>query len=411
MKNLVFILLAMLLFSVGCSKDTTNPVSSLIPFPTGAAAYAPVVSGNNVLPLEVSSGYVNEPVVTVQVCNPGSTTNCVTITNVLLDTGSSGLRVFGSLLSSLSLTQVFASNGGDLAKCTYYGDGTTQWGPVKTANVILGGETVSNVNIQILDANYKTIPTACGTPDSSPSASQYNGILGIGTRDQDCGLACLTSATGNLYFTCSTSGTTCSTTTAALNLQVRNPVAAMTTASNSDAIDDSNGTILVLPTVSSTGAQSASGYVIFGVGNRPNNTPDGSIVSFRTDANGNFYTDFNGTSNINAFIDSGSNALYFPATSQTPTCSGGWFCPTSTVTLQATQKDSTRSVSKVVSFEIINAQQISKSANQVYSGLGGDESGTFDWGLPFFFGRSVYTGIYGKSSVLNANGTYSYYAY
>jgi hypothetical protein len=38
------------------------------------------------------------------------------------------------------------------------------------------------------------------------------------------------------------------------------------------------------------------------------------------------------------------------------------------------------------------------SGTAVFPMLGGSNAGTFDWGLPFFFGRNVYTAINGKST-------------
>jgi hypothetical protein len=40
--------------------------------------------------------------------------------------------------------------------------------------------------------------------------------------------------------------------------------------------------------------------------------------------------------------------------------------------------------------------------------LGAELSGTFDWGLPFFFGRSVYTAIDGRAA---GGSTGPYYAF
>src|SRR5512143_2176186 len=59
--------------------------------------------GNNVLSITVngslcsagtSNGYFNKPCVSITVCTPGSTTACQTVNDILLDTGSYGLRIF-----------------------------------------------------------------------------------------------------------------------------------------------------------------------------------------------------------------------------------------------------------------------------------------------------------------------------
>jgi len=86
-------------------------------------------------PDPLNNSYLNEPCVSVTVCTPG-TTDCQTIPNILLDTGSFGLRIFKQALS-VPLTQV-ASGPGLLAECVQYADGTSTWGPVQTAGVILG---------------------------------------------------------------------------------------------------------------------------------------------------------------------------------------------------------------------------------------------------------------------------------
>lgn len=414
-KKITSIFVATAMFAA-CSKEDLARSSGLVtPLPTGLAAVATTITGNNVIPLEVDTlGYLNEPVVSVRICKPGTST-CTTINRILLDTGSSGLRVFGSLVSSLSLDTVTKSVGVDIAKCTTYADGTAQWGPVKTADLILGGETVSSVNIQVIDSAYASVPSACSGAENDPVAAGYNGIMGVGVRDHDCGSTCVSLSSNQSYFACT--GTSCSASIATLAQQVRNPVGAMTSASNSDGIDDSNGSALVLPAVPSTGAVTASGYLVFGVGTRSNNKPTTSVKVFATNSSGFMMTVYAG-STLTSFIDSGSNGLFFPTTTQNPTCSGGWFCPTSTLTLSATQRPySGSAVTNAVSFEVVNAQQVFVSSNYAYSNLGASLPGNFDWGLPFFFGRTVYTGITGKTVTYTPSGGSSttlsgtYYAY
>ena len=61
---------------------------------------------NNVLPvvsnLGVTGNYANGVFASVTVCAPG-TTNCQTIDNVLVDTGSYGLRLFAGQVQGLAL--------------------------------------------------------------------------------------------------------------------------------------------------------------------------------------------------------------------------------------------------------------------------------------------------------------------
>jgi hypothetical protein len=66
-------------------------------------------NGGNVQPITVSLGpegnYPDGVFTSVTVCVPGSTANCQIVDNVLVDTGSFGLRVVGSALGSLALNQ------------------------------------------------------------------------------------------------------------------------------------------------------------------------------------------------------------------------------------------------------------------------------------------------------------------
>src|SRR5659263_116907 len=77
----------------------------------------------NVVPITVngslcsSGSYLNKPCVSVTVCTPGTST-CQTVTDILLDTGSFGLRIFQQALT-VTLPQVTVASG-SLANCVQF---------------------------------------------------------------------------------------------------------------------------------------------------------------------------------------------------------------------------------------------------------------------------------------------------
>jgi hypothetical protein len=360
---------------------------------------------NNVLTVTVNGGvapggYPNEPCVSVTICSPGTST-CQTINDILLDTGSYGLRIFKSLLT-ISLTPV-TSGSGSLTECIQYSDNSAEWGPVQLADIILGNEPAVRVPIQIIDSTFSGY-NSCSlngqyTLDTSPSKTGFKGILGVGPFAQDCGSGC-TSDTGNgIYYSCS--GSTCTGTTVPLTDQVQNPVSLLPV--------DNNGVILQIPSVPLGGAASVNGTLVLGIGTQSNNTPSGVTMYPADPIYGEFITVFNGNKYSDSLIDSGSNGLFFPNTLSLPTCdSDNWFCPTSIQPLSATTKGYTGSPSGTVSFQIGDADTLFQTYNKVFIELGGPEPNGFDWGFPFFLGRSVYVGIDGKTSSL---GTGPYWAY
>jgi hypothetical protein len=396
---------------VGCSGNLTALTPSgaasaqdvaCEPLPARISTPTTVGSGNT-LPVTVGCGYVNEPCVSVTICTPGTGT-CQTIPNILLDTGSSGLRLF-SCVVGVGLTQEVDGSGNSMAECPSYADGSSDWGPIKTADVILGGEKASNVPIQIIDSTFGSIPSDCGQPEVSPLTSGFNGILGVGLFGADCGSACASTTNNRVYFSCS--GTNCNSVTAATTAQVTNPVALMPT--------DNNGVILSLNAVSSAGASYSTGTLFLGVGTSSNNTL-GSATVFAADSSGNFQTKFNNTTYA-AFIDSGSNGLFFPDISSLPNCStsgyaGGFYCPSSTLGFSATQIGFGSSPQSSISFSVMDADIAfdPSNPNAVFNNVAGNMSGAFDWGLPFFLGRKVYVGIEGMS-VPSTSTTGPYWAY
>ncbi len=351
-----------------------------------------------------TSGVINVPYVSVTVCLPG-TTQCGTIDHVLMDTGSYGLRLINSAALPSGFGHIAGSSAGTLlGECQQFVSGFT-WGSVTRLDVKFAGELASSIPVEVIGdgaSNFSTIPASCsgtGANEGSVAALGANGILGVGLGTEDCGTYCVTLANSGLYYSCTPSGA-CSESTAPLANQVINPVAAFTV--------DNNGVVVSLPAVASTGAQTLSGTLTFGVNTEPNNQL-GSQSVYLANADFNFTTTFNSQVLANSFIDSGSNALYFNDPS-IATCPGETFfdCPPASLNLTATNASYTGSVSAPVAFTVVDLQAL--GASVVAASIAGSNSlsGSFDWGLPFFFGRPIFVVIEGQSTTA---GTGPFWAY
>ncbi len=426
MKNFIFLLLLPILI-VACGGGGAGSAASVGASSVAGEAgvsmlSAPSVSGAaNVVAVTVDSGptgnSVNSLFTTVTVCQPGSTTQCQTIDHVLVDTGSTGLRILSSVLSSsMHLNLVQAAGRTPVLGCANFLDGTFAWGPVALADVRIGGEVASSAAIQIVGAStYNSLSGPCSTSGSAiKTASDLgaNGILGVGLNKQDCGSACDPLSGNNpqngMYFACS--NTSCGAvvgTTLANAQQLQQPVAALSA--------DNNGLAVVLNSASTAGQASLSGILVFGLGTQTNNQFNGlSVLS--TDSQGNITTQMANTSlgtalNLaTSFLDTGSNGLFFDSTiTQCRGANTGFYCPVPVINATATLVGLAGTVSKSVIFTIGNADTLLSSSNTTLPSLGatvGDRT-TFDWGLPLFYGRTVVLGIEGQSSNL---GTGPYYA-
>jgi hypothetical protein len=374
------------------------------------------VSGPNVVAVAVSPGpntqaALNTLYTTVTVCVPNTTT-CQTIDNIQVDTGSYGLRLLSQVVT-LTLPVAMLNNS-SLLECTTFVDGYS-WGPVALVDLTIGGEKAASLPVQLIgDKRFPTVPTDCqnaGTPTEEDTVAQFgaNGLLGIGPFAQDCGPTCAQAAQAASYYTC-TSASSCIASAVPVNTQVQNPVTLFAT--------DNNGVIIELPSVAGTGATGASGSLIFGIGTESNNgigsrtvLAVGSITS-SSPLPGNFFTTFQGMKD-ESFIDSGSNGYYF-TDPNLPTCASpnnAFYCPASVQTLSATLQGAT-GTSAEVSFSIGNLDN-TLTSNPTFIALpdlGGtlSISNTFDWGLPFFYGRGVAYAIAGAST---SAGTGPYVAF
>ena len=369
-----------------------------------------------------SSSFFNIPTTSVKVCLPGSTTSCQTITNVLVDTGSFGLRLLASalkgLIPSANYEQDPSTGGNFIVECLPFADGFT-WGPVASVDLYIGGEKASALPINIIDDNSpgSTLepapPANCQTIGNNNNISSAdnlgaNGVLGVGLFSYDCGDYCTqpvsqqSASVGYLYYSCG--ATVCGPTSEPLVDQVINPVAMFPV--------DNNGVVLQMDAVGAAGAATASGKLIFGIGTQSNNAL-GSAKVLTTNSNGFITTIFNGQTLNSSFLDSGSNALFF-ADSSLPNCGSStvqmeFYCPTTTQSFSASNQGQ-NGTTTAITFSIGDLNAVSNTLFAI-SDVGGPAAsisgiGTayFDFGVPFFYGRSVFTGMMTTSQA----GFYAY---
>jgi len=427
------------LVAAGCGGNSGTPVGVPVGAGTGGGGTGPNVQSISVNggPLVNSTSnptiYPNGVFTSVTICVPGSAT-CQVVDNVLVDTGSIGLRLLSSAVT-ISLPAITDSSNNTLMDCVSFVDLSYLWGSVNVADVKLGtSEVATSTPLQIINAS--AAPPACsngGTDDDTQALLGANGILGVGPEPEDCGTACdpsdvTTPPTGDPYYTCPNSS--CSAALVPEADQVTNPVVFFG--------NDNNGVLITFPSATAPAA-TLTGSLIFGINTESNNQipstanlfslGDGSIGDGSTISNFDDITvNFNTTTLPYSFIDSGSNAYFFPDGS-IPTCPDflDFYCPgsstsASTVSLSAQNEDPNTDFTNTVNFSVDNTDYDFNSGNfaddAVYPNLAGpiavvngvaqtcaDISGTatpdqycsFDWGLPFFYGRTVFTAIDGFS--------------
>jgi uncharacterized protein DUF3443 len=395
-----------LLFACACGGSSrSTPTSTPSPTPT------PTPTGSNVQAIQVNSGpqganYANGAFTSVTVCVPGTST-CQTIDEVLVDTGSSGLRLLASALT-IPLPQQ-TSSGSGVYECLPFVIGYT-WGPVQTADIEMASEKASSVPIQVISGSPPSSSQCNPAEGNSDTVITLgaNGIVGVGMFPQDCGDGCTTAGSSDLYYACpsSTSSSSCVSVAESLAQQVQNPVALFAT--------DNNGVIIELPAVTAPEA-TLSGSLVFGIGTQSNNGLNGAAIYPIAPSGpntGNFTTTFNGKVYDQSFIDSGSNGFFFP--SSIPPCpdpNNDFYCPSLTENLSATNAGYAGTPTGAVNFSVANADDLfNDNPNAtVFGQLAGPSTiDSFDWGLPFFYGRNVFTAIYGSST---PGGTGPYWAY
>jgi hypothetical protein len=368
------------------------------------------VKGGNTVPIRVdnSTGSINMLSATITVCVPGAqgASQCTTVDRMLVDTGSVGVRIMASALPAIRsqlLTQVGAvddaSGVAPIAECMPFGSGTT-WGSVKRADIKIGERTASNIPIQLVGDGAYAIPSDCvahGGPDlSAVEKLGANGILGIGYGTQDSKDALTTALPGNYYYC--TGANACFNTRMTAGKEVMNPVAAFSS--------DNNGTIIRLPKLPAGGQMNVTGELVFGIGTQSNNALPANANVLALDEYGEFTTQYQGQVFNWSLIDSGTNGFAFQDDSIATT--SNWYTPSVALNLAATMEATNGKGTPVnMPFTIDNALRMSASGYAAYDNVGWylSRSKMFMWGLPFFYGRSVYTTV-GISTIGKQSGPF-----
>lgn len=365
-------------------------------------------SNSNVVSVTVDNSYhvLNSPYVSVTICAPG-TTRCATIDHVILDTGSVGLRLLRSAIpSSLGLTNVTDPVGGNtLAECAEFGAGHA-WGPISTVDLKMAGETASNLQMQIVDDTYASVPSDCASygPDMSANGATSfggNGLLGVEVLRRDCLDSC-TLPSNTLYYDCV--GSSCTAEAVPVADQLLNPISAFSS--------DNNGMTLTFPSVPGGGSASVTGSMTFGINTQSDNVQSGSVTKIDTTTEATVNASYNGQTLLGV-LDSGSGAYFIPD-STIPQCSSSFssaplFCPAQQVNRTATLQSQLGGYFGVA-FSIVNAQTELNNSYVAHAGIGEDVNlfgaGLLDLGLPFFYGKSITFGIQGNDNFTSGDWPY-----
>ena len=393
-KFLALIVTPLILAGCGGSGTTSGTTPPPPPPPPAMQVIAPP-GPPNVEKLVVDSGpgalttpAVNTAFISVTVCMPGTST-CQTIDHIEVDTGSVGLRILADAVTSagafnLALPAVKdPSNPSNvLAECLQFADGFS-WGSVNTADIKLpvSMESATGVVVHVIGATSagdpsKANPTCVPLPGSPLAAGLCvgventvpcfgaNGILGVGPFINDC--------------------------------QSTAPCAPLTPICNgaSPCIPGNSATYFTC-TAAPACTQVASQVT-------PQLQVQNPAALFATDNNGVISATLNSTTYPFSYLDSGSNANFFPTTSipSCPSPNDGFLCPTAGTTVnESATLTGTNSMTLAADFSIVNANTLFGGSNTAFSNLAGSSfsasgpNNSLDLGLSFFYGHNVFTGF------------------
>jgi hypothetical protein len=341
--------------------------------------------------------YYDTAYTNIKICAPGSTANCQVIDHVIVDSGSDGVRVASSAIKSALLKAMpYVTSGGKvLTECETYVDSYT-YGPIKKADIYIGGKSAKNFPLQIFGVPGFPTPGSCssqgGASTNTPASFGGNGLVGVAFDLTDY----------SLYYNCAGNGTGC----------VLNTTYAGIPNLVSKFSSDNNGVVMTFPAVSTSGSgPTVMGSLIFGVGTKSNNKPPSKTTALLNDDNGEFNLVL-GTNKVKAYIDSGTDDLVING--PYAMCAGGsagdgYYCPSANTAVSMGVSSYNKSaVAYHVGYTVGNATKLLLKNDVAYNDLaepaGSSSAAGFDYalGLSTFFGRTMYFVFEGRNSSLGA---------
>ncbi|NTZ89041.1 DUF3443 family protein [Burkholderia metallica] len=400
---LIVVLAVTLLSACGGSIDSTLPGTSLVAAPA-----------DNSIPIIVDGGLgatrTNQPYVSITLCRSAST-DCETVDHILLDSGSTGLRLFASALGNPALYGTYqAASDPLLVECYPFGSGSA-WGALRKMDLRLGAETAHNLPVQIINDPALSVPAPASCIGQSGGGVSVttdllggNGILGI-KGSAVCGQNCATNVGNGLYFSCTE--TSCVPATVAIQDQDQNPVQLFGA--------DNNGVMITLP-APKDGTATLTGKLVFGIGTQKNNQL-GSATVYPLDSDSKLLGIVNGMPMAIGF-DTGSAGTYYNASQSLSVCkvpglSDNYYCGGASLAtiqfldLKSAQNKTVAPLGKPFTMQFRDPLQYQAmypgSAVNIWlsgptGGTNTPDSKTAFLGLPFFMGRSVFLAVDGAQT-------------
>ncbi|AUR51638.1 DUF3443 family protein [Aquella oligotrophica] len=362
---------------------------------------APTPTASNVTTVKAGSGYngrgINVPYITVTVCIPNTTT-CQKLDYILMDTGSVGLKIDASQMNNLNLPAITQNGTGlPISVCNLYGSGYA-FATANYADVYIAGEKAGNIPVQIINdsADQSGVPASCSNEGQQVifSDTGARGIIGINpivniANDSNTDYVC---NNGN-----------CTPITEGIPVQYLNvnPVGYFA--------NDNNGEIISLPAATANGNTNLIGTLTFGLNTESNNAIPGSVNSILGDPN-NFIGKFTVTAQgvtYDSMFDSGTNHWLFYDTA-IPTCQPDnlVYCPAAATQWQSIASSYNGSGTPIA----ISADIASPTGYSSIMPFWGIQSslGSGLYGLPFYYGKTVYLGFIGSQTSMGAGPTWGF---